>query len=146
MKILFLDIDGVLNSKRTCEAFDGYPFSALSLENFDKVAIALIQKLCADTECQIVLSSSWRHDSNWKHLAVQFDLPIIDRTPLNVSLSGHRGKEIGVWLEKHPKITQYAIVDDNSDMLDEQLPYFVQTSAEDGLSYQDYKKLKELLS
>lgn len=145
MKILFLDIDGVLNSMRTAKAFYGYPFSALSLEQFDKVAIGLIQRLCKETDCSICLSSTWRLNSNWQHLAVQLTLPIIDRTPSNVSLLGYRGKEIEAWLQKHPEVKQYAIVDDNSDMLEEQIPFFVQTSAEDGLSYQNYLDLVRIL-
>jgi len=143
MKILFFDIDGIINSKRTAMAFGGYPWNAKSLENFDLVALALIRLLCEQTGSKIVLSSSWRIDPDWKELADQLELPIIDRTPQQ--LSSIRGEEIADWLNSHPEITQYAIVDDNSDMLEEQLPYFVQTSAEDGLSYQNYLQLKKLL-
>jgi hypothetical protein len=145
MKVLFLDIDGVLNSMRTAKAFDGYPWNAKSLENFDKVAIGLIQLLCEETGCFVVLSSTWRLGPNWKDLASQLSLPIIDRTPSNVTLSGYRGEEIKRWLEENPLVTQYAIVDDSTEILPEQLPYFVKTNAEDGLSYQNYLQLKELL-
>lgn len=143
MKILYLDIDGVINSRRTAEAFEGYPWNAKSLENFDKVAIALIQRLCEITDCKIVLSSSWRADPNWKDLAEQLDLPIIDRTPIKIS--SNRGEEVAMWLREHPEVTQYAIVDDTDEFLEEQRPFFVQTCPYNGLSYDNYMKLKDLL-
>ena len=45
MKVLFLDIDGVLNSTKTCVAFGGYPMELHHIEAFDKAAIRLIQRL-----------------------------------------------------------------------------------------------------
>jgi hypothetical protein len=32
-----------------------------------------------------------------------------------------RGEEIKAWLHQHPEVTRYAIVDDDSDMLPEQV-------------------------
>ena len=46
MKVLLLDIDGVLNSARTCTAFGGFPVRLDHLEAFDKVALGMIQRLC----------------------------------------------------------------------------------------------------
>ena len=48
MKVVFLDIDGVLNSVRSCIAYDGYPWQGDSDEErewhkFDQVAIALLR-------------------------------------------------------------------------------------------------------
>lgn len=145
MKILFLDIDGVINSARTAKAFNGYPWNAKSLENFDKVAIRLIQLLCEETNCSIVLSSTWRLDENWMDLESQLGLPIIDRTP-KVRFSSVRGEEIKAWLEKQDQTIQYAIVDDTDEMLDEQKDHFVHVDGLNGLSYENYNRLKELLT
>ena len=44
-KIVFLDIDGVLTSTRTCVAHGGYPFDfdAKDMAQFDYTAIALVR-------------------------------------------------------------------------------------------------------
>ena len=42
------------------------------------------------------------------------------------------GGRTGEWLSRHPEVERYAIVDDDSDMLPEQMPFFVRTSAETG--------------
>ena len=54
MKIIFLDIDGVLNSVRyDCQR-------TIDQGNIDETRLQLIKKLVDATEARIVLSSSWR--------------------------------------------------------------------------------------
>lgn len=144
MKILFLDIDGVLNSHRTAIAFGGYPFKVHGEQRgmFDEVALALIRGIVKTANAQIVLSSSWRTSPEWREIGPALDLPIIDRTPSGL---GPRGKEIADWLARHPEVESYAIVDDDSDMLGEQMPFFVKTSGFNGLSWDDACKLADLL-
>lgn len=142
MKILFLDIDGVLNSTRTCVAFGGYPMELEHIGAFDQVAIRLIQRLCDAGGVKVVLSSAWRLHCDFRDAGNAFGLPIIDRTP---SLLGSRGTEIAAWLFAHPEVEQYAIVDDDPDMLPEQLPFFVHTKGHEGLTWGDYTKLCGLL-
>lgn len=144
MKILFLDIDNVLNSRRTAIAYDGYPWHYGSMDGFDDVAISLIRQLCYKTETDIVLSSSWRCNEEWTKLKKTLKLPIIDRTPI-LHLSSSRGAEIDAWLKEHI-VEKYAIVDDVDEFTEEQHKYFVQTDPNNGLSYENYMKLKELLT
>lgn len=143
-KVLFLDIDGVLNSVRSSVAYNGFPhdFTPKDMAKFDHVAIALIRRLCEVTDCSIVLSSSWRMGSTIHETAGALDLPVFDATPV---LPGCRGDEIKAWLSGRPEVTTYAIVDDNSDMLDEQKPYFVKTDEFVGLSLKNYEDLAKLL-
>jgi hypothetical protein len=143
-KVLFLDIDGVLNSHRTCYATGGFPhgFEDHQKPRFDWVAVALIRRLCEGEDASIVLSSSWRIIHSVHDCANGLDLPIFDKTP---SLPGVRGEEIQDWLNRHPEVEQYAIVDDNSDMLASQMDHFVQTSHQDGLRYSDYQALQRIL-
>jgi hypothetical protein len=149
MKVLFLDIDGVLNSDRTAFAHGGYPhnFSPDHLALFDRTAIALVRRLCADHGVQIVLSSTWRyHFPVWK-VAEGLDLPVIGHTPKPADCEYmNRGREIALWLSEHPEVTHYAIVDDINAMLPEQQPYFVQTDERDGLSLGDYARLAHILN
>lgn len=142
MKILFLDIDGVLNSVRSATALGGYPLPDRRKNKFDKVAVQLIRILCVKTNSVICLSSTWRHYVNLETFSKQMKLPILYKTP--VKLSSNRGEEIDMWLKEN-KVDKYAIVDDDSDILKEQLPYFVKVDGRNGLSYENYKKLFELL-
>lgn len=154
MRVLFLDIDGVLNSTRSVAAFGGYPhsFTEKDLQLFDNVAVGLIRRLCKMGNLSIVLSSSWRINSNFRDAAVGLYLPIIDSTPIlkhavRDEITGKyrtRGTEIKMWLDEHPNVTQYAIVDDDSDMLEEQQPFFIKTEHANGLIWKDYSKLCKL--
>jgi len=140
MRVLFLDIDGVINSARTAVAFGGYPFKPDD-PRFDQVALALIRKLCQAGEVSICLSSSWRLGEDVHKLANAFDLPIFAKTP---SLAAKRGHEIQHWLDAHSEVQEWAIVDDDGDMLESQLPRFVHTSGFDGLMWKDFCKLCDI--
>lgn len=61
MRILFLDIDGVLNNSAQ---FTG-------INNLDDDNVAQLNRIIAATDCQIVISSDWRH-SHKKHELEQF--------------------------------------------------------------------------
>lgn len=139
MKIIFLDIDGVLNSTKTCIAFGGYPNELEHKGAFDWVAIKLLQRLCDSEGIQIVLSSTWRRFYELKDIADALDLPIIDKT---IYLGGDaRGEEIKEWLIRHPDVEMYAIIDDDSDMLGDQLPFFVHTDGAEGFTWKNYGQL-----
>lgn len=149
MKIIFLDIDGVLNSARTAIAFGKFPLDLTpeDFKLFDHVALGLMQRL-AKEGVKFVLSSAWRRHHNFDDVGKFLNLPIIDATPvLNFS---PRGREIFVWLNEEIKtgreITNYCIVDDNSNMLASQKLHFVQTSFEEGFSHQNYLLVKEILN
>ncbi len=143
-QVLFLDIDGVLNSTRSATAFGKYPWSGEpdDLKLFDHIALTLIRKAVNETGTEIVLSSTWRNSIGWDLLGKQLDLPIVDRTPS--LLSGHRGREISGWLSCN-KINKYVIIDDYDDMLEEQMKFFVKTDPHDGLRWGDYCRLMHLL-
>jgi hypothetical protein len=141
VKVLFLDIDGVLNSTKTCVAFGGYPLRLEELGAFDHVAIRLLQRLCDSAGVVICLSSAWRLDNDFKDVGAAFGLPIIDRTPSSL---GPRGREIQQWLDAHPEVEQYAIIDDDGDMLPEQMPRFVHTDGHEGMTWADFTKLCSL--
>ncbi len=153
--VLFLDIDGVLNSTRSIVAsmkedfVPGRPDVAyLGVERMaeqDPVAIALIRKLCEYTGAQIIVTSMWRWDHTFDKIAAFFDLPIVGATACSY---GIRGLEVVNWLEQHPGTQKWAIVD---DVVDGQFAPFqreriVQTDFNEGLTYAHYLKLHQLLS
>lgn len=145
MKVLFLDIDGVLNSHRSFIAANNDAFPDLSIrgmKKIDHVGVGLLRKMCSLTDIKIVVSSTWRMGHTVDELAKAFDLPIIDATPVLDTIRGH---EIQHWLDRHPDVTNYAIVDDDSDMLESQLPFFVKTSHYDGVTWKNHQQMCSLL-
>lgn len=119
MKVLFLDVDGVLNKCGRTEDPD-------MLEQ-DK--LLRLKRICAATNCRIVVSSTWRGyprmmDKLCERLR-DLNISIMDRTPCLSSQNRFsliwngviRGDEIAEWLNttKTP-VEKFVIVDDNSDM------------------------------
>lgn len=132
MKIIFLDIDGVLNSTRSCLAYNGFPWPGnvdldddVDWHKFDDVAINLMRVLVEDSGAKVVLSSTWRHHTNLKQLSNRFGFEIIDKT--GSESDNPRGDRIKDWLANHLEVTHYVIIDDDTDMLPSQMEHFVQT-------------------
>ena len=120
MKVLFLDIDGVVNCQSTAQRHRG-------MIGIDPYMAFLIGKITLDVpNLKVVLSSSWRHWTDGIKEVEEQVVPILDITP-TIALNP-RGKEIKAWLEDHKEVTRYAIVDDYADMLPEQMPNFFRTS------------------
>ena len=150
-RVLFLDVDGVLNYRALFKArFDG--------PRLCSKAVARLRQVIARTGAQTVLSSTWRLDN--AHMALMraggfpcphedwrtIQVPVRFENGLVVFEPPYRGREIAEWLSRHPEVERYAIVDDDDDMLPEQLPYFVKTSFDDGLLSEHVERLVELLS
>lgn len=116
------------------------------IANIDPNAVKLINCVVAMTNAEIVVSSTWRSDWNIPYLLRYAGLirPIYGITPL--SKDRHRGNEIKEWLNEHPEVTNYVIIDDDNDMLDEQEPYFVQTSWYDGINDYNVEKAIKILN
>lgn len=147
MKVLFLDLDGVLNSMRTVVAHGCFPHTLELHEKkmWDWTGVQLIRKLCQDTGAKIVVSSSWRQNYTHTEIGNYFGLVCIGSTP-NRGFFGSRGDEIQAWLALRPEVTNYAILDDNGGMLESQRDHFVQTSIENGVTMNCYVVLKRILS
>lgn len=125
MKVLFLDIDGVVNCAKTNFKTDHWPL--------DRYMAFLVGKIVMETECKVVLSSSWRVHPEGTAEVEKRIVPIFDKTPRSWygkenDHHSSRGEEIQKWLDLHPEVERYAILDDDRDMLPAQLPNFFQTS------------------
>lgn len=142
MKVLFLDIDGVLNSEAWYRARPDGPWS--EAREIDPEAMWILRALVRMADCQIVISSSWRIGRTLDELrALLPGLPIIDRTPTKTTAET-RGAEVNAWLEKHPEVTAHAILDDNSDFYDDQP--LVRTEWKIGLRPRHAERVVQLLS
>jgi hypothetical protein len=144
MNIIFLDIDGVLNSeeyfiKRNKTGYDEkYPLS-----EFDSEAVKRFNRIIKATNASIVISSAWRIGRTTNQLKELFKKvgingTIIGKTP---SLKGRcrfgetvRGDEIQFWmLNSKVKFDNYVILDDDNDMCKNQQNNFVKTMWKYGL-------------
>lgn len=149
MKILFLDIDGVLNNDRSTYYPDKtlpYPLSVL-----DKKCIEFLNEIVERTKCKIVISSSWRHHGipAIQKLFDQMQMPeIYDVTPDFFYKAPYycRGDEIKEWLDQHTDVTHYCILDDNYIILDEQTEHFVLVDEAVGLTNEDKIKAIQILT
>lgn len=147
VKVLFLDIDGVLN--RTAYS----PAHSEGLRSWIEPALAArLEALCRDTGAQLVMSSDWRRgrtlDELREHLqAAGITAPLLDSTPV---LHRERWREIATWLEQWKAgggaaIAAFAIVDDAFGM-GELAARFVRTSPLNGLDDAAATELRALLA
>jgi HAD domain in Swiss Army Knife RNA repair proteins len=123
MKVVFLDIDGVLNSKKTLNPRN-FPYVV------DPKLLRRLELLLERTGAKVVLSSTWRYDPIGRLAANHWGIPFIDTTPDMPKQP--RRDEIVAWLRDHADVTRYVILDDEDDELDD-LPLF-QPSATTGLT------------
>ena len=123
MRIIFLDIDGVLNCKDTPNP-RGFPYI------IDPHLLANLKELLKRTGAKVVLSSSWRTDPVGVLAAKHYGIPIMDLCPDIPEAS--RCEEMLRWLSAHQEVTRYVVIDDESDCLDD-LPLF-QPSNKTGLT------------
>jgi len=164
-KIIFLDFDGVLNSGDNNEVISSLSFRDDTIMRsykpgmmFDERCVRWLQWIINETNCKIVISSSWRLHYNLKELKLlwsELNLPgeIVDYTSFcddilvdengQIIRNFERGKEIQKWIDVY-KPTRYCIIDDEYDMLPEQI--FVQTDPEFGLTYETAKLVVEYMN
>ncbi len=119
MKVIFLDIDGVLNCERTRNPRK-LPYVV------DRTLLARLKTLLKRTGAKVVLSSTWRIDPVGLYAAKYWGVPFIGACP-DLPRSP-RCKEVQTWLAGHPRVTRYAVIDDEDDGLDD-LPLFQPSSA-----------------
>ena len=129
MKVIFLDVDGVLNN-----------FDLIRLNGFDYIDDAMVRVLAGvvtRTGADIVLSSFWRLDPRDRSLVdaalKRHGMFVSDRTP---SMPGPRAVEISSWLRVNPEVERYAIVDDDEEAGVGMDHSFFQTYAEVGITAQ----------
>ncbi len=144
-KLLFLDIDGVLNNGEWMKDHKDERRAAAEgdawwLAMIDEEAVKLLNQIIERTGAKVVISSTWRlrhapEDMQRLLNAKGFIGEVIDRTPRGVetkvlrdgawfgpkmSLYPQRGEEITYWLHlNRDRLTEsikFAVIDDNSDM------------------------------
>jgi histidinol phosphatase-like enzyme len=138
VKILFLDIDGVLNSEETLKKNTRGAHEFHGVVGIDPYLALLVNRIIEETGCEVVLSSSWRGSAH-AHAYIEMCIghKLKDITPR--CCTGIRGVEIYRWIQENIPHTErdalkYAILDDDSDMLLWQKDNFFQTSFKTGIT------------
>jgi len=154
MKVIFLDIDGVLNSN---------PFLRQRIGTIDRVNVSALNYLLEKTGAKLVLSSSWRGFVGRGRMmslrAFAFVLRthglksmslLIDKTPHDIRGGtpdeNDRARQCREWLDAHPEVTASVAIDDcDYDFGAVAIP-FVMTDPELGLAMGEARKAADLLN
>ncbi len=166
-KVIFLDLDGVLNTEKYQAQLRGRRRSTVDTYGplFDPEAVQNLQKIL-DTvpDAKIVIESSWKFEGlQWiKDMWTSRELPgsIYDITPdylyepANINLETFddfrmlvgKGNEIRQWLaENEPDACNYVILDDMPDFLPEQNEHVILTNPVIGLTAENANKAIRIL-
>ncbi len=108
MKVIFLDIDGVMNN------IHKWPKTA-GRQWIDPVAVKLLNQITEATGAVLVISSTWRRFWDVEKILTKAGVKakIVGRTPFLSSQP--RGYEIESWLAKYDT-DKFIILDDDTDM------------------------------
>lgn len=149
MKVLFLDIDGVLNSRKFITVYEIYGVA------IDPTRMVLLKEITDKTDAKIVLTSSWRifwekdteecksAGREINRIFGSFGLSVYDKTPV---LEDAREDEIAAWLKSRDDVENFAVLDDM--FLDSEIlrGHFVKTSDYiNGLDEENVKNVVEIL-
>lgn len=139
MKVIFLDVDGVLNSNRTLYCDDSIELDLV--ENLATIVRA--------TDARIVLTSTWRLVPEALRVLMdtfmKFNLAISSYT----SELCNRTEEILCWLKTHQdfQVNKFVILDDEDKDIKNWFPdELVKTDFMKGLTKEDAAKAIKLLS
>lgn len=150
MKVIFLDFDGVLNSAKYLLDCGDYGIA------IDPTRMVLLRRIVDATGAKIVLSTSWRE--HWSkdlrgcnstgvlinNIFSEYGLQVYDKTP---ELHARREVEIKSWLDRHPEVKCFVVLDDRLLSADYLNGHFIKTSNYfDGLDETDVQKAMDILN
>lgn len=145
MKVLFLDIDGVLNNLEFLKALgDTITFEDMIMPE----KVSLLNKIVEEHDFTVVLSTAWRYafpSSEIERLLrkLGFKHTIHSTTPK--SESGQREDDVKMWLEKFHRVKEFVILEDAYDMGTLE-PRTVKTDVNVGLTVDHVQQVRELMA
>lgn len=158
MKVIFLDIDGVLNSRhRLLKQKKKDPSFKVNAFTVEDHKLKLLKHIVESTDSCVILSSSWRFGKTGylESLLSSYNIVVVGSTCDGVSLdyrdkrcktwyldeegNGYthdKGAEILKYINNHKKITNYVVLDDEEKYIEEWIPkeHFVKTAFHWGLT------------
>lgn len=163
MKIIFLDIDGVLNSDLFMGT-DAFKESIRQYKNLldvinnapethiDPAAVQLLNNLVEDTGAQVVLSSSWRMKFSVEEMNEilgrrDATFKIVAATPLSRHMSRSlRGLEVQEYLDELDEQPESFVILDDMDEFPKHRKYFIHTKERVGLTSEDIFRATAILN
>jgi hypothetical protein len=131
MKVIFLDIDGVLNTSETfIERKKYWEETGVWTLEIDEFRIEYLKQIIDETDAKVVLSSTWKKDFenidgkvvpiHEKGVALlnilnKYNIELYDILKKGYDLS--REDLITIWLNEHPNIESFIILDDETTHL-----------------------------
>ena len=139
MKVIFLDKDGVLNSKNYLikEKQIRSTFSKILRTEEDKIRYEMfsvnpkclhsLKEIILETNASVVLTNADRFNEYFQRFLEMCKIPIYGVTPY---LGNKRNLEIDAYLKDHQEITDYIILDDEEKTFsEEQKLHLIQTDS-----------------
>lgn len=159
MRVLFLDIDGVLVNRKSLRALRSLPQGMEGRASAPHVADPdCVAALNSIPDVHLVISSTWRllwNMADLRGIIAGWGVthPVIDKTPRlerkegGIYVSPPRGTEIQKWLDGYDRepIDSFVILDDDSDM-GELEPFLILTNFQSGLTLQDAERATATLA
>lgn len=153
MKVIFLDIDGVLNNSRTRTKS---PDGCIGISNpLCKRLGRIIESVLEETgeKPEVVLTSSWKYlettEADYTYMLTKLEkagAKLLGATKEPEDNSIKRGQGISDFLSENPDITHYVIIDDYLfDMQDKMARHLVLTDATKGLTDADVELTVDIL-
>ena len=137
MRLIFLDIDGVMVTHNSITSWQA-----------DPACVAALQKVINNSHPDIVISSLWKnmHGVNFPKVFKDWGLTDFNFIGITPSLRGDtiRGDEIRAWMDVNGTPDHFVIVDDEDDMA-EFKPFLLQTNFRDGLTFDHADRIIRLL-
>jgi hypothetical protein len=146
MKVIFLDVDGVLNNDFTTTR------TKSGAEFVDDYLIERLKKIVDATSATVIMSSSWRYGLNCERHHDDFVELIEKLESHGVYVSGytptmntaHKSVEIKQYLLDHPEVDRFVILDDDEiELYPEQ---HVETLNRYGLTDENVEEAIEILN
>jgi len=162
MNVMFLDFDGVINTKQ------GYDVNGSYRDNYNKTedgkvnnysAIKLINKLCKEKKLSVVVScKNWRN-TNQKtekgeyilrpYKQILYDSGLDDYTYIyghTPATDFNKDMEIKIYLEKHKEIDKFIIIDDEKEEISKELQeYTIICNKQNGFTQKEFKEALYIL-
>lgn len=145
MKIIFLDIDGVMKPGR---CYFDKTLSRNRDGGFDPLAVSIVNRLCEKTGAGIVFNTTWNHRFNTMDKAKEFALinGLLGRVyGKTIYPNGERRAAIAHWLNMPENIGQFdswVALDDCPSIQGENA---VLVDGENGISIQNYRDAVKIL-
>lgn len=155
MKLIFLDIDGVLNNHHTL-GLNHYIPTPLILgekihDHLSAWCIYCLNEVIKLTGAKVVVSSTWRLGETKERLQGILDFygfkgEVVGMTPHITTTGCRRGDEIQHYLDNCGfDVESFVIIDDDSDMK-HLLKFLIKTDNTNGMSYKDIKRCINVLN